>query len=108
MRWDRQFIDEILDIFLESENDDFLHYNNLNKGKVRAVARMLLLPTKLESSFFRDKLATGPYDAPFEALVSSHQDRFIANTRFLRATHAFIPWVTAPPVSHFHFTSLRL
>nr|CAD1828376.1 unnamed protein product [Ananas comosus var. bracteatus] len=99
MRWDRQFIDEILDIFLESESDDFLHHNNLNGGKVRAVARMLLLPTKFESSFFRDKLATGPCDAPFEALVSSHQDRFIANTRLLRATHAFIPRVRAPPVN---------
>ncbi|KAG1371170.1 chromatin-remodeling ATPase INO80 [Cocos nucifera] len=98
MRWDRRFIDETLDLFMDSEGDD-LQYNHLDKGMVRAVARMLLLPTKSKASLLRRRLATGPGDDPNDALVSSHQDRFISNTRLLHATYVFIPQARAPPMN---------
>ncbi|XP_008811751.2 chromatin-remodeling ATPase INO80-like [Phoenix dactylifera] len=98
MRWDRQFIDDLLDLFMYPEGDD-LQYNQLGKGTVRAVARMLLLPTKSEASLLRRRLATGPGDDPYEALVTSHQDRFISNIRLLHAVYTFIPRARAPPIN---------
>ncbi|XP_072977502.1 chromatin-remodeling ATPase INO80 isoform X1 [Typha angustifolia] len=98
MRGSRQFVDEIVDLFLDSEDED-LQFNHLDKGRVRAVKKMLLLPTKSESSFLRSKLATGPGDAPFEALAISHQDRFLSNIRLLRAIYAYIPRSRAPPIN---------
>ncbi|XP_077252538.1 DNA helicase INO80-like protein isoform X2 [Tasmannia lanceolata] len=94
-RWDRQFLDEILDLFMETEGDDLAY---LEKGKVRAVTRMLLLPTKSESNLLRRKLATGPPHAPYEALVISHQDRLLSNIRMLHSVYAFIPPARAPPI----------
>ncbi|XP_042514394.1 chromatin-remodeling ATPase INO80-like isoform X2 [Macadamia integrifolia] len=98
LRWDRQFLDEFLDLFMEAEGDD-LQDSQLDSGKVRAVTRMLLMPTKSESNLLRKKLATGPGDAPYEALVVSHQDRLLSNTRLLQSTYAFIPRTRAPPIN---------
>ncbi|KAJ4977855.1 hypothetical protein NE237_008635 [Protea cynaroides] len=97
-RWDRQFLDEVLDSFMEAEGDDLLD-NQLDSGKVRAVTRMLLMPSKSESNILRRKLATGPGDIPYEALAVSHQDRLLFNTRLLHSTYAFIPRTRAPPIN---------
>ncbi|KAF8398330.1 hypothetical protein HHK36_017257 [Tetracentron sinense] len=98
MRWDRQFLDEILDLFMEVEDDD-LQYSHIERGKVRAVTRMLLMPSRSETNLLRKKLVTGPGQSPFEALVVSHQDRLISNTRLLHSTYAFIPRARAPPIN---------
>ncbi|KAF8396193.1 hypothetical protein HHK36_017806 [Tetracentron sinense] len=97
VRWDRQFFDEILDLFMEAEID--LEYSHIERGKVRAVTRMLLIPSRSETNLLRKKLATGPGHAPFEALVVSQQDRLILNTRLLHSTYAFIPRARAPPIN---------
>lgn len=97
-RWDRSGIDEVLNMFLELEGDA-VEYADIAKEKAQAVMRMLLLPTKCESSLLRRKLATGPGSAPYEALVNSHQERFMSSARLLHFTHAFIPKARAPPVS---------
>ncbi|KAJ0978921.1 hypothetical protein J5N97_014395 [Dioscorea zingiberensis] len=99
LRLDRQFIDETVDLFMKSEGDDLQHDCNLEKGTVRAVARMLMLPTKSENSIFRKKLATGPVDAPYESLAISHQERFMSNIKLLRATYGFISRARAPPIN---------
>lgn len=98
MRWDKKFIDEIVELFMYLEGGD-VQYNRLDESKVRAVARMLLIPTKSEASILRRKLATGPNDAPFETLVMSHTDRLTSNIRVLRSSYAFIPKARAPPIS---------
>jgi len=98
IRWDKQFIDETVDLFMDLEGGD-VHNNQLEESKVRAVARMLLIPTKSEASILRRKLGTGPNDAPFEQLVVSHNERFISNISILRSSYAFIPKARAPPVS---------
>ncbi|KAJ6831477.1 DNA helicase INO80-like [Iris pallida] len=99
IRWDRQFVDETLDLLMDWEGDD-LQYNHLEEPKMRAVSRMLLLPRKSEASILRRKLATGPGDAAlFEPLVISHQDRFISNFRLLRSSYAYIPQARAPPIN---------
>uniref|UniRef100_A0A1D1YT28 Chromatin-remodeling ATPase INO80 n=1 Tax=Anthurium amnicola TaxID=1678845 RepID=A0A1D1YT28_9ARAE len=98
LRWDKSFVDEMLDMFLESEFDND-EYNNIAKEKVRAVSRMLLLPTKSKLSLLRRKLATGPSPAPFEALVNSHEDRFISSARLLHFTYAYIPKARAPLIT---------
>lgn len=100
MRRDRNFLDEFLDLFMEADSED-LEYNNLEQGKVRAVARMLLIPTRSESNLLRRKLATGPCESPYEALVISDQDRLISNIRLLQSAYAFIPKSRASPVSSF-------
>ncbi|KAL6009951.1 hypothetical protein ACLOJK_000382 [Asimina triloba] len=98
MRWDRRFLDDILDLFMETEGDD-LKYDHVDKGTVRAVTRMLLLPTKSELSVLRRKLVEGPGDSPYEELVVSHKDRLTANIKLLNSTYAFIPRSRAPPIS---------
>lgn len=98
MRWDRQFLNDTLDSFNEIE-DENLDYCQLGKEKVRAVTRMLLLPTKSQISLLRERLATGLGNEPFEALVMSHQDRFLSNVRLLHSTHSFIPRTRAPPIN---------
>ncbi|XP_043691411.1 chromatin-remodeling ATPase INO80-like isoform X4 [Telopea speciosissima] len=98
MRWDRQFLDEILDSLMEVEGDD-LGYSQIDSGKVRAVTRMLLMPSRSESNLLRRKLVTCPSDALYETLVVSHQDRLISNTRLLHSTYAFIPRARAPPIN---------
>lgn len=98
MRWDRQFLDGILDLLMEAEEEDFSN-SHLDSGKVRAVTRMLLMPSRSETNLLRRKLATGLGHAPFEALVVPHQDRLQANTRLVHATYTFIPRTRAPPIN---------
>ncbi|KAG8063353.1 hypothetical protein GUJ93_ZPchr0003g17346 [Zizania palustris] len=97
-QWDKKYTDELVDAFLDSESTD-LQFNQNDVTKIRAVARLLLSPTKAESSLFRTKIATGPSDNPYEALVLSHHDRLASSIRFLRSTHAFIPPARAPPIN---------
>ncbi|XP_062117836.1 chromatin-remodeling ATPase INO80 isoform X2 [Humulus lupulus] len=96
-RWDRQFLDEMIDLFMETNHDDS-EVNYLESGKVRAVTRMLLTPSKSVTNFLQKKFATGPGDTPFEALVVSHEDRLLSNIRLLHSTYTVIPKTRAPPV----------
>ncbi|KAK2985800.1 hypothetical protein RJ640_019296, partial [Escallonia rubra] len=98
MRWDRQFLDIILDMLMEAEDDEF-HLRHLGREKVRAVTRMLLLPSRSDGNLLRRRLATGPGDAPYEALVLSHQDRLSSNFRLLHSAYSFIPRARAPPIN---------
>ncbi|GAB4851642.1 Putative DNA helicase ino80 [Ancistrocladus abbreviatus] len=93
MRWDRRCLDGIVDFLMEAEDD--LH---IEKEKVRAVTRMLLIPSKSESNLLRRKLATGPSNDPFEALVVSQDDRTSSNIDLLHSTYTFIPRTRAPPI----------
>ena len=97
MRWDRQFLDDILNLLMEVDYDDH-DCNQLEREKVRAVTRMLLMPSRSQTNLLRRRLGTGPKDAPFEALVMSHQDRLLSNVRFLHSAYSFIPRTRAPPV----------
>lgn len=97
LRWERQYLEEVLDTFLETEGND-LASNGLDREKVKAVSRMLLLPSRASRNAFRTQVATGPESAPYEALVVSHQERLISCARLLKSTYAFIPPVRAPPV----------
>lgn len=94
MRWDRQFLDGILDLLMETEDDD-PELNQIGREKVRAVTRMLLLPPKSDTTLH----ATGPEDAPFESLVMPHQDRLLCSIKLLHSTYSYIPRTRAPPVS---------
>ncbi|XP_024964128.1 DNA helicase INO80 isoform X3 [Cynara cardunculus var. scolymus] len=96
-RWDWHFSDGVVDFIMESEDKD-IEYNHLGKEKVRAVTKMLLMPSKSETNVLRRRLATGPGDAPFEALVLSHQDRLASNVRLLHSAFSFIPQIRAPPI----------
>lgn len=98
MRWDRQFLDGIVDLMMETEDDD-TECKNIGNEKVKAVTRMLLLPSKSETNALRRRLPTGPGDAPFETLVLPHQDRLASNVRLLHSAFSFIPKTRAPPVS---------
>lgn len=96
MRWERKFLDEVLDFLIETTIGDPECY--LEKGKVRAGSRMLLLPSRYETKFLQKKFATGPTNAPFEALMVSHQDRLSSNARLLHSAYTYIPPTRAPPV----------
>ncbi|CAK7342664.1 unnamed protein product [Dovyalis caffra] len=96
MRWGRQFLDGITDLLMEGMEDDL--GNHLEKRKVRAVTRMLLTPTRSETDILRRKIATGPADTPFEALVNSHQDRLLSSIKLLHSTYTSIPRTRAPPI----------
>ncbi|KHN45534.1 DNA helicase INO80 [Glycine soja] len=96
MRWERKFLDEVLDFLIETTIGDPECY--LEKGKVRAVSRMLLLPSRYETKFLQKKFATGPTNAPFEALMVSHQDRLSSNARLLHSAYTYIPPTRAPPI----------
>ncbi|KAL6987197.1 putative DNA helicase ino80 [Sarracenia purpurea var. burkii] len=98
MRWDWQFMDDMVNSVMEDEEND-LDCNQLEREKVRAVTRMLLLPSKSQTNLLRRSLATGPTDAPFEALVMSHQDRLLSNVRVLHSAYSFIPRTRAPPIN---------
>uniref|UniRef100_A0A5B7AP69 Chromatin-remodeling ATPase INO80 n=1 Tax=Davidia involucrata TaxID=16924 RepID=A0A5B7AP69_DAVIN len=98
MRWDRQFLDGILDLIMEAEADD-LHCSHLEREKVRAVTRMLLLPSKSETNLLKRRHATGPGEAPFEALVMSHQDRLLSHFKLLHSAYTSIPRTRAPPIN---------
>uniref|UniRef100_A0A2N9HD90 Chromatin-remodeling ATPase INO80 n=2 Tax=Fagus sylvatica TaxID=28930 RepID=A0A2N9HD90_FAGSY len=97
MRWDRQFLDGIMDSLMEAMDDD-PECSYLERGKVRAVARMLLMPSRSDTNLLESKYATGPGDSPFEALVVPHQDRFLSNSRPLHSAYTFIPRSRAPPI----------
>ncbi|KAK9065708.1 hypothetical protein SSX86_015109 [Deinandra increscens subsp. villosa] len=89
MTWDRQFLDELVDLMMRTEdiqNND-IEFKNLGTEKVRAVTRMLLLPTKSKSN------------APLGNLVLPHQDRLASNVRLLHSAFSFIPKTRAPPVN---------
>ncbi|KAK6127289.1 hypothetical protein DH2020_038952 [Rehmannia glutinosa] len=98
MRSDRQFLDGILDLLMES-NDDDIYCAHIGKEKVRAVTRMLLLPSKSETNLLRRKLATGPVDAPFEALIMPYEDRLLSDINILHSVYSFIPRTRAPPIN---------
>ncbi|XP_078444984.1 DNA helicase INO80-like protein isoform X2 [Wolffia australiana] len=78
--------------------NDIAEFSAIPEEKVQVVLRMLLLPAKSELSSLRQRLATGPDSAPYEALVNSHLERFMSNARLLHFTHAFIPSARAPPI----------
>ncbi|GAB4843889.1 Putative DNA helicase ino80 [Ancistrocladus abbreviatus] len=94
MRCDWQYLDGIVDLVMEAEDDSLY----IEKEKVRAVTRMLLMPSKSESNLLRRKLATGPGSDPFEALVVPHEDRLSSNIDLLQSTYTFIPRTRAPPI----------
>ena len=97
MRWEQKFLDEVVDFLIETTVGD-PECSYLEKGKVRAVTRMLLLPSRSEAKFLERKFATGPSYAPFESLVISHQDRLLSNARLLHSAYTYIPPTRAPPV----------
>lgn len=67
--------------------------------RLRSVSRLLFCPLKSKLASLRKKLATGPSISPFEALVTSYEERFLDNTALLRSANTFIPAVRAPQVS---------
>ncbi|XP_054814872.1 chromatin-remodeling ATPase INO80 isoform X2 [Prosopis cineraria] len=97
VRWERKFINEVVDFVAEAlDNDPESGY--LERGKVRAVMRMLLVPTKSETNIFQRRFATGPSHAPFEALVVPYQDRILSNARLIHSAYTYIPRTRAPPI----------
>ncbi|KAL5719827.1 DNA helicase [Ranunculus cassubicifolius] len=98
MRWEQQFLDEHLDLLMEDGNDGF-HPENLEREKVRAVTRMLLIPSRSESKLLRKTLISDAGHVPYDALVVSHEDRLISNTKLLHAIYAFIPPTRSPPIN---------
>lgn len=98
--WNSGVLDEVVDLILESDDND-VGCDHIGKEKVRAVTRMLLVPSKSETNVLRRGLATGPPDTPFEALVLSHEDRLASDVRLLHSAFSFIPSTRAPPVSVF-------
>ncbi|CAN8254382.1 unnamed protein product [Cochlearia groenlandica] len=98
LRWDRQFLDEILDSIMESMDDD-LTGDNIKRVKSRAVTRMLLMPSKVETNVLKGRLSTGSICHSSESLVISHRDRLCSNTKLLHSAYTFIPKARAPPVS---------
>lgn len=103
-RQDNQFLDGTLDSIIDVMDVDF-SCSYLERGTVRAVTRMLLMPSRSETNSLRRRFATGPGHDPFEALVVSHQDRLLSNTKLLHSTYTFIPQTRAPPVGYSLFTS---
>ncbi|CAN6829241.1 unnamed protein product [Brassica oleracea] len=98
LKWELQFLDEILDSVMEFVDDD-LSGGNMTRGKTRAVTRMVLMPSKLETSLLKGRLGTRPTFHSFESLVVSHQNRLLSNIKLLHSTYTFIPKARAPPVS---------
>ncbi|XVF56192.1 hypothetical protein PTKIN_Ptkin06aG0098600 [Pterospermum kingtungense] len=97
-RWDNQFLDGTFDSLMEVLDVDF-DSSYLERGTVTAVTRMLLMPSRSETNLLRRRFATGPGYNPFEALVVSHQDRLLSNTKLLHSTYTFIPRTRAPPIT---------
>ncbi|KAM0051516.1 putative DNA helicase chromatin remodeling SNF2 family [Helianthus debilis subsp. tardiflorus] len=97
-RCDSRIFDEVVDLIMEKEDNNGVECNHIGKEKVRAVTKMLLLPSKSESNILKRRLATGPVDAPFEALVLSHEDRLASDVRLLHSAFSFIPPIRAPPI----------
>lgn len=107
MRWEQKFINEVVDFLTETIDDD-LECSYLEKGKVRAVTQMLLVPSRSETLFLQKRLPTGPSHSPFEALVVPHQDRIISNARLLHSAYTYIPQSRAPPVCYVSLLSSLL
>jgi DNA helicase INO80 len=108
MRWEQKFINEVVEFLTETIDDD-LECSNLEKGKVRTVTRMLLVPSRSETKFLQNRLPTGPSHAPFEALVVPHQERVLSNARLLHSAYTYIPQSRAPPVCYVSlFSSLLI
>ncbi|KAL2320719.1 hypothetical protein Fmac_029688 [Flemingia macrophylla] len=97
IRWEQKFIDEAVDFLMETVDDD-PECSYLEKEKVRAVTRMLLVPSRSETQFLQKRLPVGPSHAPFEALVVPHQDRIFSNARLLHSAYTYIPQSRAPPI----------
>ncbi|XP_028772802.1 chromatin-remodeling ATPase INO80-like [Neltuma alba] len=97
VRWEQKFINEVVDFVTETVDND-PEYGYLEAGKVRAVSRMLLVPTKSETKIFQRRFATGPSHAPFEALVVTYEDRIISNARLIHSAYTYIPRTRAPPI----------
>ncbi|KAJ1430026.1 SNF2-related, N-terminal domain [Sesbania bispinosa] len=97
MRSEQQFINEVVDFLTETIDDD-PECSYLEKGKVRTITRMLLVPSRSETKFFQRRLPTGPSHTPFEALVVPHQDRLLSNARLLHSAYTYIPQSRAPPI----------
>lgn len=70
----------------------------IDDARLRAVSRLLICPIKSKLAILRKKLATGPPSLPFEALVTSYEERFLDNTALLRSANTFIPAVRAPQI----------
>ncbi|CAN7013781.1 unnamed protein product [Brassica oleracea var. botrytis] len=99
LKWERQFLDEISDSVMEFVDDD-LSGDNITRGKTRVFTRMLLMPSKLETSLVKGRLGTVPtYHHSFESLVVSHHERLLSNIKLLHSAYTFIPKARAPPVS---------
>ncbi|XP_034919811.1 chromatin-remodeling ATPase INO80 isoform X2 [Populus alba] len=96
VRQGQQFLDGTIDLLMEDMEDD--NGNHLEKCKVRAVTRMLLMPSRSETDILKRKIATGLADNPFKALVNSHQDRLLSSIKLLHSTYTSIPRTRAPPI----------
>uniref|UniRef100_A0ACD5XKY0 Uncharacterized protein n=1 Tax=Avena sativa TaxID=4498 RepID=A0ACD5XKY0_AVESA len=97
-RCKREYVDEIVDLFINTEGPD-LQLSQNDATKVRAVTRLLLSPKRADSSLLRTKAEIGLSDNLCEALVLSHHDRLVSNIRLLRSTYGFIPPARAPPIN---------
>nr|XP_043609117.1 chromatin-remodeling ATPase INO80 [Erigeron canadensis] len=95
---DSRVLDGVVDLIMES-GEDGLECNDFGKEKVRAVTRMLLMPSKSETNILKKRYATGPMDAPYEGLVISHEDRLASDVRLLHSAFSFIPPIRAPPIN---------
>ena len=100
LKWERQFLDEIVDSFMESMDGD-----NMNTVQTRAVTRMLLMPSKVDTSLLKGRVGTGPTCHSIESLVISHQDRLLSSIKLLHSAYTFIPKARAPPVWFFEFAN---
>ncbi|CAH9068725.1 unnamed protein product [Cuscuta epithymum] len=97
IRWDRLFLDEMLDVMEREDGEIFS--SHIGRDKERAVTRMLLLPSKSEATILKKRLEAGPGDASFEALVMPYQDRLLSNIDLLHSVYSFIPRARAPPIN---------
>ncbi|KAM7257338.1 hypothetical protein ACFE04_013079 [Oxalis oulophora] len=98
LKWDRQFLDELLNSLTGTVDGDVNH-NYIETGKVRAVTRMLLMPSKSEVNTIGRRFATRPGYDPLDPLVSDHEDRIISNAKLLHSTYTFIPRARAPAIT---------
>ena len=92
----QEYMDESIQEFINEADD----------ARLRAVSRLLICPIYSKLMNLRQKLATGLPGLPFEALVTSFEDRFLDNRALLRTTNTYIPAVRAPVVSLLELTSV--
>jgi DNA helicase INO80 len=84
---------EVMDVFIQEFIDE------TDDARLRAVSRLLICPIYSKLMNLRQKLATGLPGLPFEALITSFEDRLLDNRSLLRTTNTYIPAVRAPVVS---------